>query len=298
MRIGKLQLSNRHQEYLAFLVLIFPNFLLLSIWTFWPFIHSIYLSITDWNLLTPTWNIVGFENYVKLLETPLFWQIARNSLVFAVGTVCLGLPISLGLALLLNQPLILRNVWRFVFFSPHITTTAAMALVWRAMYDPDFGIFNTVFSLFGAKFPDVLGSQHYVLPALIVVAIWKGLGFSTVIFLAALQNVDSTLKEAAAIDGANSRQIFRHIVFPAITPITYFLIIISIVGAIRTFDTVSVMTDGGPANASNMFVYQIYTEAFSYLRMGVASALAVIMMIIIFVITYIQTRLRSHWVNY
>lgn len=296
--LNRFNLNYRRRENLWFVILVFPNLLLLAIWTFWPFIHSLYLSFTDWNLLTPTWNIVGFENYLKLLRTPLFWQVTRNSMLFGIGTVAVGLPLALGLALLLNQPLYLRSLWRFIFFSPHITTTAAMALVWKAMYDPDFGIFNTLFAFFGGKFPDVLGDTRYVLPALAVVAIWKSLGFSTVVFLAALQGVDTTLKEAAAIDGANSRQIFRYVVFPSITPITYFLLVIGIVGAIRTFDVVSVMTGGGPANASNMFVYQIYTEAFTNLRMGVASALAGIMLLIILVITAVQTRLRERWVNY
>jgi multiple sugar transport system permease protein len=131
-----------------------------------------------------------------------------------------------------------------------------------------------------------------------IVAIWKGLGFSTVVFLAALQSVDRTLVEAASIDGANAWQRFRHVSLPAISPVTYFLMVTGLIGAIQTFDIVQVMTGGDPGNASNIYVYQIYIEAFRFNRMGHASALAVIMFIIVMIFTVIQTRLKSKWVSY
>src|SRR5690606_5760179 len=127
---------------------------------------------------------------------------------------------------------------------------------------------------------------------------WKGLGFSMVVFLAALQGVDRALLEAAAIDGANGWQRFWHVTFPAISPVTYFLVVVGVMGAIKTFDLVAVMTGGGPAGASNMYVYQIYREAFDYLRMGMASALAVIMFVLILALTYFQAMLKRRWVSY
>jgi len=292
------RLTERKREYIIFLLFILPNMVLLIIWTWWPFFHSLYLSLTNWNLLRPEYDIVWLRNYVELARSPEFWQITRNSLLFSVGTVFVRLAISLGLAVLLNQWLIGRGLWRLIIFSPHITTSAAMALVWSAMYDPEYGPFAAVLSLLGLKFPNVLASRTWVLPALMLVAIWKGLGFSTIIFLAALQGVDRSLKEAAAIDGANAWQSFWNVSFPAISPITYFLTVTGLIGAIQTFDIISVMTGGGPSNASNMYVYQIYREAFAYQRMGFASALAVIMFIILMILTYVQTRLKERWVNY
>lgn len=292
------RMTERRREYLAFLAFIAPNLILLSMWTFWPFFHSLYLSLTNWNLLRPTWDMVGVDNYLRLLRSPEFWQITRNTLVFAFGTVVIGLTIALALAVLLNQWLVARGLWRLVIFSPHITTSAAMALVWISMYDPKHGAFAAALSWIGLEFPNVLASPRYVLPAIMLVAIWKSLGFSTVVLLAGLQGVDSSLKEAAAIDGANSWQVFRHVSFPAITPIMYFLTITGLMSAIKTFDIVSVMTGGGPANASNLYVYQIYREAFGFQRMGVASALAAIMFVLIMLFTYLQTRVKDRWVSY
>ena len=290
--------TERRREAVAFLVLVSPNLILLGIWTYWPFIQSFYLSLTDWNPLKPNSKFVAFDNYRKLLASSDFWQITRNTLIFAAGTVTIGLALALALAVLLNQKLAGRSLWRFIYFSPHITTTAAIALVWSAMYAPDYGVFAALLSAVGVTFPNVLASPAWVLPALMLVAIWKGLGFSMVVFLAALQGVDRALLEAAAIDGANGWQRFWHVTFPAISPVTYFLVVVGVMGAIKTFDLVAVMTGGGPAGASNMYVYQIYREAFDYLRMGMASALAVIMFVLILALTYFQAMLKRRWVSY
>lgn len=294
----RFRLTERRREYLAFLLFVLPDLALLAIWTFWPFLYSLYLSLTDWNLLRKTWNFVGLANYVELLHSPLFWQITRNTLIFAAGVIVAQLTLSLALAVLLNQKLVGRGFWRLVIFSPHITTTAAMALVWSAMYAGKYGVFANAMAFFGADFPDVLGSTKWVLPALMLVSIWKGLGFNTVVFLAALQGVDPSLKEAASIDGANAWQSFWHVSFPAISPVTYFLTITGFISAIQTFDVVSVMTSGGPSNASNVYVFQIYREVYRFQRMGVASTLAVLMFVLIMAITFVQTRLKESWVSY
>lgn len=297
-RPRRFRLTERRRENMAFLLFILPDIVLLLVWVFWPFFHSLYLSMTDWNLLKPTWNMVWLNNYLYMLQSELFWQITRNTLIFAVGTVSVRLVLSLALAVLLNQQLMARGVWRLAVFSPHITTSAAMALVWISMYDPRHGPFAAFFSLFGLQLPNVLASTTYALPALMLVAIWKGLGFSTVVFLAALQSVDRTLLEAASIDGADGWQSFRHISLPAISPVTYFLMVTGLIAAVQTFDIVQVMTGGDPANATNVYVYQIYLEAFRFNRMGHASALAVLMFMIVMTFTVVQTRLKSKWVSY
>ncbi len=291
-------LTERKREYIAFVLLILPNLLMLGIWVYYPFIYSIFLSLTNWSLLSPARNFVGLGNYVDLLQNPLYLQVVYNTVVYALGTVFVRLAISLALAVLLNRALKLRSLWRLIIFSPHITTSAAMALVWLSMYDPYYGSLNTLFSFFGLSFPNVLSDADMALPALMVVGIWRGLGFSTIVFLAAMQNVAKDLLDAASVDGANAWRTFWNVTFPAISPVTYFLVITGMVQAFETFDIVSVMTGGGPSNSTNLYVYALYREAFHYTRMGYASAIAVVFLIVMVCFTILQTRLAKRWVTY
>jgi ABC-type sugar transport system permease subunit len=291
-------LSERRREYIAFLLLIFPNVVMLAIWVYYPFFYSVYLSLTNWNLLSPVQGFVGIDNYVNLIGDPIYHQVILNTVTYTLGTVFVRLAISLGLAVLLNQHLNLRSLWRLIIFSPHITTSAAMALVWLSMYDPHYGSLNALFSFFGLSFPNVLSDSDLALPALMVVGIWKGLGFSTVVFLAAMQNVSKDLLDAASVDGAGAWRSFWNVTFPGISPVTYFLVITGLIGAFETFDIVSVMTGGGPSNSTNLYVYSLYREAFHYNRMGYASAIAVVFFLVMMVFTYFQTRLAKRWVTY
>jgi ABC-type sugar transport system permease subunit len=296
---GAFVLGERRREALVFLALVLPNVVLLSVWTYWPFVYSLYLSLTNWNLLRPTRDFVGLANYATLLGSDRFWQVVTSTVIYTVGTVFVRLAISLALAVLLNQSrVLLRALWRLVIFSPHITTSAAMALVWLSVYDPNHGPLDAVLSTFGLHMPNVMASTTLVLPALMVVGIWKGIGFSTVVFLAALQGVPRELKEAAAVDGAGAWHAFRHVSLPAISPVTYFLVVTGTIDAFQTFDLVSVMTGGGPAGASTLYVYYLYQEAFHYYRAGYASAIAVVFLVVMVAFTLVQTRLSRRWVHY
>ena len=207
------RLTERRREHTAFLLFILPNLTMLSIWTFYPFFSSLYLSVTNWNLLQPTKRFIGLSNYASLFASPIFWQVIRNTVLFTAGTVFIKLALALALAVLLNQWLVGRGLWRAIIFSPHITTSAAMALVWLSMYDPNHGPLAALWTLFGLDFPNVMASTTLALPGIMVVAIWHGLGYATVIFLAALQNVSRDLKDAASVDGANAWQSFWHVSF-------------------------------------------------------------------------------------
>ncbi len=297
-RTPAVRLTERKREHIAFLLFILPNVAMLAIWVYYPFLYSVYLSLTNWNLLNPNYGFVGLANYANLVQNPIYQQVVFNTIAYAAGTVFVRLAISLGLAVLLNRLLFLGTLWRLVIFSPHITTSAAMALVWLSMYDPTYGPLSALCSAVGLTFPNVLSSSDLALPALMVVGIWKGLGFSTIVFLAAMQNVSKDLLDAASVDGANARQAFWHVTFPAISPVTYFLVITGLIGAFETFDIVSVMTEGRPANATNLYVYALYREAFHYNRMGYASAIAVVFFVVMMVFTYLQTRLANRWVTY
>jgi len=292
------RLNERRREYIAFLLFILPNMALLLIWTYWPLVYSFYLSLTSWNLLIAAKPFVGLANYLSLLENQDFAQVLINTVYFTFGVVFVRLALSLALAVLLNQRLVLRGFWRLVIFSPHITTSAAMALVWLSIYDPNYGPLEAIFSMFGGFFPNVMASTELVLPALIVVAIWKGLGFSTIIYLAALQGVDKDLKDAAAVDGANAWQAFWNVSMPSISPISYFLVTTGLIATFQTFDLVQVMSQGGPANASMTYVYALYREAFHYYRMGMASSIAVLFLVIMMGFTLLSNQFAKRWVRY
>lgn len=292
------RLGTRKREYLAFLSFALPNIIVLLVWAYWPFVQSLYLSFTNWDAIGPTKQLIGLGNYIRLLDDDVFRQVVVNTLVFTFVTVFIRLILSLALAVLLNQWLIGIGFWRLVIFSPHITTSAAMALVWLGMYDPHYGPLASVLASVGVKFPNIMGDVHYALPGLMVVGIWKSLGFSTVVFLAALQGVRQDLLDAAAVDGAKAWQSFRHVSLPSISPVTYFLVVTGLIGTFQTFDLVSVMTRGGPANATNLYVYRLYQEAFHYFRIGYASSLAVVMLVVIIAFTYVQARFSETWVHY
>ena len=295
---AQLRNSNLRTEYLTFFLLVLPSVFQFTLWIYWPFVQSIYLSFTNWNPLNPVKSFVGLDNYVRLFSSPLFWQVLFNTVVFTVGVLAIRLTLSLGLAVLLNQQLAARGFWRLVYFSPHITTSAAMALVWLTIYEPTRGPLQAICEAFGASFPDVLSSTALALPALMLVDIWKGLGYSTIVFLAALQGVDREMKDAAAVDGANGWQMFWHITFPSISPITYFLIVTGLIGLFKTFNLVHVMTGGRPQDATNLYVFYLYREAFQFQKFGYASAIAVVMVILIMAFTYVQTRAADRWVHY
>lgn len=295
---AQLRRSSLRAEHLTFLFLVLPSLFQFTLWIYWPFVQSIYLSFTNWNPLNPVKSFIGLDNYIRLFSSPLFWQVLFNTLVFTFGVLVVRLTLSLGLAVLLNQQLAARGFWRLVYFSPHITTSAAMALVWLTIYEPTHGPLQAICEAFGASFPDVLSSTALALPALMLVDIWKGLGYSTIVFLAALQGVDREMKDAAAVDGANGWQLFWHITFPSISPITYFLIVTGLIGLFKTFNLVHVMTGGKPQDATNLYVFYLYREAFQFQKFGYASAIAVVMVILIMAFTYVQTRAADRWVHY
>jgi ABC-type sugar transport system permease subunit len=288
----------RLQERLTFLSFVTPNFVLFAIFTFWPIFFTFYLSFTDWNMIRTTRNLVGLENYRQLVADSLFYKVITTTLIFAITTVVVRMALSLGLAILLNQKLPGQNVFRALVFSPHITTTAAAAMVWVFVFDPNFGLLKAGLDIFGIRSPNWLSDPKWALPAVIIVAIWKTIGFSTVIYLAGLQSVDKELQDAARVDGADELSVFRHVTLPLLTPVTFFLLITGLIGALQTFDLVAVMTRGGPLDSTTTYVYHLYRTAFEHFRAGYSSALAMVFFLVIMAITLLQTRLARRWVHY
>ena len=288
----------KFKEYLTFLAFIAPNFILFAVFIFWPLIYSFYLGFTKWNMISPTKEFVGLDNYIKMFNDPVFWMASRNTVYLAVGSVFIKLAIALGLALLLNQRLAGRSLYRAVIFSPTFTTSVAVAMVWSWIFDPFYGLLRVPLNLVGLASPRWLSDVLWTMPAIIIVAIWNGIGYDMVIFLAGLQGIPIDLYEAARVDGASNWQLFRHVTFPLLSPTTFFLMVTSIIGAFKAFDIVAVMTAGGPMNSSNVYIHYLYQNAFKWFKVGFASAQAVIFFIVILIITILQVKLSDRWVHY
>ena len=290
--------SRRRREYLTFLGFIAPNFILFAVFTFWPLVYSFLLSFKKWNMISRVKDLVGLANYARMIGDDVFWQVSGNTLYLAGGTVFIKLALALVLALLLNQRLAGRTVYRAIIFSPTFTTSVAIAMVWSWIFDPFYGLLRVPINLVGLTSPGWLSDIHWTMPAIIIVSIWNGLGYDMVIFLAGLQGIPTDLYEAARVDGASGWRLFRHITFPLLSPTTYFLVVTSIVGSLKTFDIVSVMTGGGPMNSSNVYAYYLYQTAFKSFKAGYASAQAVVLFLVILAITLAQVRLSRRWVHY
>jgi multiple sugar transport system permease protein len=275
-----------HLAALAFVLVPIAGFL---IFTAYPLLFSVYASFTKWNgLSAPVFN--GLDNYVEMMGDPYFWQAMWNTLFLMIG-IPIGLVLSLLLALALNRKMRGTTFFRTVYYVPVISSLAAVAILWQWAFNGDFGLINQALAIFGIDGPNWLQNTATVKPALIIMAIWKGLGFSMLLYLAALQSVPRHLYEAAALDGASTFQQFRHITVPMLRPVTFFLVVTSIIGGSQIFIEINIMTPtGGPEFGSASIVWYIWQKAFNYLQMGYATSMSVVLGLIVFVITAIQFR--------
>jgi multiple sugar transport system permease protein len=294
---GRMSLGNR--ETIAGYLFLLPNIVGFIIFTALAVVASAAISLTTWDLLSDP-VFVGLDNYVELFTNdPLFRTVLWNTFYFTIISVPASTVIALGLALLLNSGLRMIPLFRTAYFLPVITATVVVALIWRWFYNPDFGILNYVLWKLGVDAPpNWLASRTWAMPAIIIMAVWKQVGYNMVIFLAGLQAVPSSLYEAAAMDGAGGWRRFLNITLPLLTPTTFFVVIISIIGSLQVFDAVLVLTDGGPANATRTMVYHIWEEAFVFLEMGYAAAVAWVLFFIVFLVTLLQWKLQKRWVHY
>ncbi|NQV50144.1 MAG: sugar ABC transporter permease [Candidatus Marinimicrobia bacterium] len=277
-----------------------PALLLIAVFFFIPVLASFLMSFTDFDIysLADSSNarFVGLENYKNLLSDPLFWKAMRNTLYFVFVGVPLSLLVSLGTALLLNSKLIrFMSLFRLAYFLPVVTTLVAVAVVWRYIYHPSFGLVNYLLGLLGMSTVDWLGNPKWAMLALIIMAVWKNFGYNMIIFIAGLQNIPPELYESARIDGAGKWQELIHITIPMLMPTTVFVSIITIIGYFQLFAEPYVMTQGGPMNATLSIVLLMYQEGFRWWRMGYSAALAFVLFLILFMATLVQLRLQKHY---
>jgi multiple sugar transport system permease protein len=275
-----------------------PALAAIAVFFFVPVVASVLLSVTDFDIYAvasfANLRFVGYGNYFHLLQDPLFWVALKNTAYFVFVAGPLSIAVSLAAAVLLSAKLVrFKAVFRTIFFLPVITTLVAVAVVWRYLYHPRFGLLNYGLSFLGIGPIDWLGDPAWAMPAIILLAVWKNFGFNMVIFIAGLQSIPDRLYEAASLDGAGTRRQFRHVTLPMLAPTFAFVTIITLIGYFQLFAEPYVMTQGGPEQSTLSVVLFMYQEGFRWWNMGYAAAVAFVLFAIILVLTLVSLRLRG-----
>jgi multiple sugar transport system permease protein len=275
-----------------------PALLVIAVFFFFPILAALLISLTDFDIyaLADLSNLrfVGLGNYLKLLETPQFWQALGNTLYFVVAGVPLSIGASLGAALLLHSRLArFKPFFRTALFAPVVTTLVAVAVIWRYMFNTRYGLLNYALGGIGIDPIDWLGDPHWAMPAIILFAVWKNFGYNMIIFLAGLQSIPEELYEAARIDGASIWRQLRSITLPMLSPVVLLVGILTIAGYFQLFAEPYVMTQGGPLQSTVSVLYFMYEEGFKWWNLGSASAVAFVLFLLIFAVTALQLRGRK-----
>ncbi len=287
----------RHQNRTAWFFLA-PAAGLIGIFFFLPVVFGLLLSLTDFDIYAigspGTARFVGLRNFGDTLQSPTFWTTLRNTLYYVLVGGPLSVVVSLVTALLLNARAVrLRSLFRTIYFAPVATTLVAVAIVWRYLYHPRYGLINHALGWFDIGPVDWLGDPHWAMPAIVILAVWKNFGYNMLIFLAGLQGIPPELYEAAAMDGAGPWQRFRHITVPGLAPVLLFVCVTTMIGYFQLFAEPYVMTQGGPLGSTRSLMLLMYEEGFRWWRMGVASTIAVLLLLITLAGALIQMRLQG-----
>lgn len=277
-----------NNERFAGWVFILPALLGTLIFIVIPVICSFGLSFTKWDLLNPI-RFVGLDNYKEIFSEALFFKIFWNTVVFAISTSVLGVIIPLILACILNSKIRGSEFYKTAYFLPFITPMIVIGVVWEWIFDPNIGLLNHILHLH----INWLYDTHFAMPALIIVSVWKLIGYNMVIFLSSLSGISQSMFEAAKIDGATPFQTFKNVTIPLLSPSIFFVVIITAISSFQVFDLIYLMTQGDPLDSTNVLVYAIYKNAFEYFNVGKASAIAYVLFFIILVLTLVQWSLRK-----
>jgi len=279
-------------------VAVGPALLVQIIFVYVPLAFAAWVSLHRWNMIRPMrW--VGMQNYINLMQDDAFWRSMYLTFIYVIGTVPASIALALLLALLLNVKWIKGMAFfRVMFYIPVITAMAAAAVVWGWLFEPSGGLINYLIGTVGISPKGWLNSPDWAMLALIIVGVWKRIGYNTIFFLAGLQTIPGVYYEAARIDGAGPWKSFFSITLPLLSPTTLFVAILQFIASFRVFVSVSVMTQGGPARTTRVITYFLYENAFIYLRMGYASAIAIVMFVLLFLFTLFQFRASRKRVHY
>lgn len=289
---------NRRNTLTAILFLL-PNTVGFLLFTAFPVMASLAISLFDWPVLGKI-SFIGFGNFRRLLfEDPIFWKVFFNTAYYSFGYVALNVLVAMLLALwLTSDRAVIRGFFRAIFFVPVVTPLVATSLIWRWLYNPDFGLINQFLSLFGVAPIRWLASTEWAMPAIILMSVWQGFGYNMVIFIAGLESIPRHLIEAATIDGARPWKLFWRIKMPLLSPSIFFATVMTIISSFQVFDQTLILTGGGPVNSTNTMVLYLYQTGFSFYKMGYASALAWTLFAVIFLLTMLQMKYQKEWVHY
>ena len=298
IRLRRARPRNRLRNWLLFAVLAGPNIALLVIFTYRPLLQSFYYSTLQWNIGSRTAMPVGLGNYVDWFTDPGTPATVTITAVFTVATVGGGMVFGLLLAVLLNRKLRFRGLARTVVVAPYVLSGVAVGLLWLFVFDPSFGVLSALLRLLGLGSPDWYNDPQWALAMVIVVYLWKNVGYVAIIYLAGLQTVPRDLLEAASLDGASPLRSFFSVVLPLLGPTTFFLGITTLLSSLQSFDIIRAMTGGGPLEGTTTMMYQIYQEGFAAGRAGYSSAVATILFLVLLVVTVVQLRFVERKVHY
>ncbi len=286
--------SGRRWEWTLAGLLLAPNLVLLIVFTYRPLIDNFRLSFTDWNISSPTISWVGFANYIEWFTRDDTKTVVLNTVIFTVATVGISMSLGLLLALLLDQRLKGRNLVRSAIFAPFVISGAAIGIAFQFVFDPSFGLVQDLLARIGVSSPNFYQQSNWALFMVTVTYIWKNLGYSFVIYLAALQGRRADLDEAAEIDGASAWTRFRRVLMPQLRPTTFFLSITVLLSSVQVFDIIYAMTRGGPVgNGTTTLVFQVYQETFVNQRAGYGATVATVMFLVLLVVTVFQVRVMD-----
>jgi multiple sugar transport system permease protein len=286
------------REWPGILLFLSPTLVIFGVFVLFPVIFSFYLSFQQWNMFSSGATFVGLANYAQIIRNPEFWMVLKNTFVYTLGTVPLNMLLSLIVAFFLNKKLAGKKFLRTAFFAPVIMSSVAAAVIWRWVYEPNFGLLNTVLGWFSIPAVNWLNDPTAAMFALIVMGVWKTFGVNMVLFSAGLQGIPEHYYEAAELDGAGRWSRFWYITIPLLSPTTFFVMVMSVIGSFQVFDTVYVLTSGGPLGTTKVLVFYLYEHAFKFFEMGYASAVAYLMFAIVFALTLLQTKYLKRSIHY
>lgn len=295
---GKLPKRRQRSDWKIALLFSAPAMIPMLVFWIYPIFRSLSISLTDWDYISPTYNYVWLENYASIFGSSQFLKALRVTVLFAVYTVIPAMAIGLALAIVFQRTFGGRSVYRALLFSPWVTPTVAISIVWVWLFNVDSGLLNHLLQSMGLPTSKWLSSRDTALGSVSLVTVWKSFGYAMIFYSAALEKVPRQLYEAASIDGANGWQQFVHVTFPGISPTTFFLSVMMMITSLQAYDQIQILTQGGPAGSTRTLLYLYYQYAFEKYNMGEATAVAAVLMVLTILLSVFQFWGSKKWVNY
>jgi sn-glycerol 3-phosphate transport system permease protein len=275
-----------------------PAVVILAVFWIYPIFNMGYLSLFKWDLISPKMTFVGLDNFVSLFADEQFWQTFANTLIYTVFVVGIGVGLGLFVAVYLKERTRTNAFIQAVIFSPYVVSLASVALLWMWIMNKDYGLLNSILAAFGVDAVDWLGDSHVALISLILISVWKSVGYDALILVSAIQGIPEHLYEAARLDRAGSWATFTKITLPMISPTLFFLVVVDVIASLKVFETIQIMTQGGPQNSTNTLVYSLYQYGFQFNKVGYAAAIGMVLLVLIGIFAFVYFKLLSNRVHY